>query len=222
MKLTGLIIPILILAAACSTGSRDVSFEELDRTLELKSRLDESNFEILKSDPFAVEASFRILSSENSVPSTWHVDFAGTDIDLSELKPEDGMGISHASGRISSVYAFSEFIAPKYGQFAPVAVAHYVIPENGLDIVLLIVCFQTDPDENPSGLSVRSLDGIETSAPFAVAIDTSELKGLYFYDEYIDSGEKFSIAGRPDWDRGVLLLTRLDEDTVLSIYLPWY
>ena len=75
---------------------------------------------------------------------------------------------------------------------------------------MLLVAFQSDPKGSLSGIGVKSMDttGSELSAPFALDVGADELKGKFFYDQFIAGPQPQAIAARSDWDRGFMLLTK--------------
>ena len=208
----------------CARRPVQSSLPEVNAKLELEARLSGANFSIVQSDLDAVQASWEALTQSTALPDPWPIQFAGTQVEIPPLDPGNAVGIDHTDGRRTVVYLFPDASKPPYGQFSPLAVAHYMIPEPKTDIVLLLVCFQSDSQRAMAGLGVRSLDpaGEETSAPFALAAGPSDLAGKFFYDEFIESSKREAVAARSEWDRGFLLLTRFDPDTILSTYLPWY
>ena len=208
----------------CGREKQTQVLPEANRVMELEARLTSSEFSLLQSDREAVKESMQVLATSVVIPDLWQIDFASTEVKVPKLNPENAVGIKHTSGRISAVYLFDDVKMPGYGEFVPLALAHYLVPEPRLDVILLLVCFQSSPDGALTGIGVRSLDmeGVETSAPFALALDVSELQGKFFYDEFISGSAQQAVAGRASWDRGFLLLTRLSDFAVLSTYLPWY
>jgi len=215
---------VLLLISSCGGTGEEHSFSDLDAKLQLEARLQESEFDIITSSEQAVEMSWSIIGTEGIIPDTWHLDFSGSDITIPDISPESCTGILHPNGRVTAVYTFPDPQPPPYGELVPIAIAHYMVTEPELDILLLIVAFQADPDNNPAGIGVRTVDtdGYDLSAPFSIALDESELAGMFFYDEYIESDAVHSMAARTDWDRGFLLLTRLNDSIILSTYVPWY
>jgi hypothetical protein len=224
------LVPILLLLLsifvlpACGNKSGSKVLSQVDPKLELDKRLTGVNFSLIKSDRSAVDTSWDYISHSAVLPESWPVGFAGSSVQVPEPDKSSAFGIRHPDGRITAVFPFADVSVPEYGKFEPLAIANYCIPETDVRIILLLVCFQSDPGNSLSGLAVRSLDpqGVETSVPFALAVRSSELRGKFFYDEFIDGKENKAVAGRADWDRGFLLLTRLNADTVLSTYLTWY
>jgi len=223
---------IVIIAAAmaifmclgCAKPSREHGLADLNKDLELEARLSAANFALVSSDAGAVAESHSILIKNHNIPDTVPLEFAGKDVTVPGISTDDAVGMHITNGRLMSVYMFDVPHRPGYGEIIPLALAHYVIPSTGLEFVLLLVCFQYDTEGSNLGIGVRSvsLDGVETSAPFAIALKPEELAGKFFYDDFVGSGEVQAVAGRDDWDQGFLLLTRLDEGTILSTYLPWY
>lgn len=213
----------VIAGYSCSRQPENYNWEEINSVLDLETRLEDSSLEITEADPDAILMSRELISGMD-LPSEWPIQFASREVQVPDIDFESGLGIVHTDSHITVVYPFEDFIMPGYSQFRPLGIAHYIIPSNDLDILVLLVCFQTDPDGSPEGLMLRSLDieGRETSAPFAVTLPSGELAGRFFYDEFIESGRKFSLAANSGWSRGFLLLTRLDGDFILSTYLPWY
>jgi hypothetical protein len=225
-----LLVLVAMSQAGCMHRVTEHTLPELNTGLELEARLEAVNFSIVESDLDAVAVSWSALEHGEDLPRSWPVEFAGTEVELPPIDPDEGVGIAHTDGRVTAVYPMPEPRLPAYGEVLPLAVAHYHIPDRaqdargtGLDIVLLMVCFQADPSGSLAGIGVRSVgvDGVEISAPFAVALRPEQLRGKFFYDEFIAGGEKQQVAARPSWDRGFLLLTRPTEDVVLSTYLPW-
>ena len=208
----------------CAKPSREHGLKDLNRDLELEVRLSAANFELVSSDAGAVSESYSILTDNRNIPDTVPLEFAGKDVTVPAISTDNAVGMHMTNGRLMSVYMFDIPHRPGYGEIIPLALAHYAIPSNGLEFTLLLVCFQYDTEGSNLGIGVRSvsLDGVETSAPFAVALKPEELAGKFFYDDFIGSGEVQAVAGRDDWDQGFLLLTRLDDETILSTYLPWY
>lgn len=215
---------LVLMFVSCAEKTPTVSLDSLDKSMELSLRLEESEFSILDSEIPAVEYSYSVLNSGEDLSGTWYIEFAGKEVDVAAIDKGASWGLVYENQRRTAIYENDKFEVPAYGEIEPLAITHYIIPENEISVVLMLVCFQTDPTNDPRGLSVRSVDreGMETSAPFAVALNISELHGLMFYDEFIESGEKYAVAARKDWDRGCLLLTKISGETVLSTYLPWY
>jgi hypothetical protein len=219
-----LICVSFVCVTACGSKSSSKVLPQVDPKLELDKRLTGVDFSLLQSNRDAVDTSWNSLSHSTVIPENWPVNFAGSSVKVPKIDPSHAVGIKHADGRITAVYPFPDSKIPEYGKFQPLALAHYMVPETRLDIVLLLVCFQSDPENSLSGLAVRSLDlqGVETSVPFAIAAKADELRGKFFYDQFLAGSENQAVAGRAEWDRGFLLLTRFDANTVLSTYLTWY
>jgi hypothetical protein len=224
-----LIIYIVLLCAglapiSCTQKTDDKTLPKVDPKLELDQRLTGADFSLIQSDPGAVEVSRRALTQSTVLPEQWPIEFANTKVAVPSIDAARAVGIRHDDGRSTVVYLFPDVELPAYSKFEPLALAHYMIPAEGVNIVLLIVSFQSDSQGSLAGIAVRSLDpdGIETGVPFAIAAKSDELKGKFFYDQFLSGPDNQAIAGRPAWDRGFMLLTRYNPDTVLSTYLAWY
>jgi hypothetical protein len=219
-----LVLVLLFFSQACGSKQQQKELPQVDPKLELETRLKGVDFSIVQSDSDAVHRGREAIARSVALPEPWPIDFAGTQIHVPSIDSARPVGLDHSDGRFTVAYLFPDIKPPKYGEFAPLAIAQYIVPEGQLDIVVLIVCFQSDPQGSLSGLGVKTLDtsGWELSAPFALAVGSNELKGKFFYDEFLAGGDRQAIAGRPDWDRGFMLLTRLDDKSVLSTYAPWY
>ena len=227
-----LIILGLVMAPACQRDAQVAPLPQMDTGLQLDQRLAGVNFSIVQSDLQAVRTGFERLNESTVLPEQWPIDFASTQVEIPDVNPlTDGgvdpsraVGISHTDGRTTVVYLFPDISAPAYGQFCPLAVAQYVVPEVNMNLVFLLVCFQSDPNGAIEGLGARAIDpsGQEISAPFSLATSPGNLRGKFFYDEFISSSDRQAVAARSDWDRGFMLLSRLGPDIILSTYLPWY
>ncbi len=219
-----LLLMLALLAASCNPSTGPVDNPVEDESLKLMTRLEMADFSLVTSDAEAVAVSLSVLSNDLQLPDPWSLEFSGGELSLPELDPGNAYGISHPNGRASVIYTFPASAVPTYEQIVPVAVAHYRIGEAGTDLILLLVAFQSDPGGSNTGVGVLSLntDGLEMSAPFALALTHDELSGRFFYDDFLSGDSDTALAGRPEWDQGVLILTRLGEEVVLSTYLPWY
>ncbi len=210
----------------CDRKSGNVGVPELEKTMQLKTRLESADFQLVASDDEAVAKSWAALGEGSAIPQSWKLDFGGVEVSVPHIDPADAIGIAHTSGRITAVYPMRNPPLPKYGagEIVPIAVAHYMIPDPRLDIILLLVCFQSDPKGSNQGIGVKSVNtqGVEVSAPFALALKPEELSGMFFYDEFISGSDVQRVAARNDWDQGFLLLTLLGPDVILSTYVPWY
>jgi len=210
----------------CDRKPGNVGVSELEKTMQLKTRLEAADFRLVASDDEAVAKSWEALGEGSAIPQSWKLDFAGVEVAVPRIDPADAIGIAHTNGRITAVYPMPNPPMPKYGtgEIVPIAVAYYMIPEPRLDIILLLVCFQYDPKGSNQGIGVKSvnMEGVEVSAPFALALKPEELSGMFFYDEFISGSDVQRVAARKDWDQGFLLLTMLGADVILSTYVPWY
>ena len=215
---------MLVLSASCAKRSQEHTWSELNLALELETRLREVDFSLVESDMGAVERSRGSLERSGMIPNPWPIRFAGEELPVSLVDALEATGITHENGRLTVIYPMPEPRVPGYGELVPIAIAHYFVPSPRLDIVLLLVCFQADPDGSLAGIGVRSVgtDGVEISAPFALALAPGELPEGFFYGEFMGSGKDQMVAARGTWDRGFLLISRLSEDAILSTYLPWY
>ena len=215
---------LFLIGSGCSPRPRPTTLEEANRELELETRLTGAAFSIVQSEPEAVMESYEALTGSAVIPEMWPLEFAGTSVEMPGIDPSTAIGIAGKSGRSMVVYPFPDVSMPEYGKIVPLAVAQYTIPEPEVQLVLLLICFQSDPEGSINGLSVRSVDtsGIETSAPFALATGPEELRGKFFYDEFLAGSEQQAVAANPGWDRGFMLLTRFTSDVILSTFLPWY
>ncbi len=215
---------IVTILTACPGRTPEYNVSQLEETLQLETRLEASEFSLMQSNEEAVAISWEMLDEGDILPASWHLEFAGEDIAIWNIDPGHAVGIMHPNGRVTTVYPVTEPITLEFGEIEPVCVAHYYIPEPRLDIILLLVCFQSDPDGSNAGVGVKSIniDGIEISAPFALALRQEDLSGLFFYDEFISGAEGQRVAAREEWDQGFLLLTRIGPEAILSTYLPWY
>lgn len=215
---------LLLSILGCSRSTGEHGWTDIDRAVELEARLSEADFSLLESDPEAVRLSWERLQESGELPRQWQLEFAGAALSVPPVDPEGAIGMFHSDGRLSVVYPFDDATLPSYGEIVPLAVAHYFVPETDVQVVLLLVCFQSDPKEGHAGIGVRSVavDGREMSAPFALAVKPEELAGKFFYDQFFSMSEKHAVASRAEWNRGFLLITQLAPDAVLSTYLPWY
>jgi len=215
---------MLFVISGCVKPAQEQGLPDLNRDLELEIRLTAADFSIIESYSEVVDASYASLLEKFTIPETVRLEFAGKDVGIPEISPGNAVGMGLTNGRSMVVYLFDIAHRPGYGEIVPLALSHYRVPSVDLDIVLILVCFQYDTEGSNVGIGVRSvnLEGVETSAPFAVALAPDELAGKFFYDEFINGGMEQAVAGREDWDQGYLMLTRLDEETIVSTYLPWY
>jgi hypothetical protein len=215
---------LIVSAISCNRALAVHDLPELDQSLALMTRLESADFSLVTSNPEAVAISLSVFSSEIILPDSWPVEFAGIDVDVPPINPSTAIGISHTNGRDTVVYPMANPPAPKYGDLIPIVIAHYYIPEPRMDLVLLLLAFQSDPGESASGIGIRAVgpDGTEISAPFALALTPEDLSGRFFYDDFIAGTETQRVAAREAWDQGVLLLTRLGPETILSTYVAWY
>lgn len=218
------IVFTIVIVYGCSPRPQPTALEEADRDLELETRLRGAAFSIVESEPEVVMESYEALTASGVLPEMWPLEFSGTSIEIPAIDRSTAIGIKNRTGRLTVVYPFPDLVMPKYGKIVPLAVAHYMVPDKRLQIVLLLVCFQSDPQDSMSGLSVRSVDesGVETSAPFALATDPGELRGKFFYDEFLSGSKQQVVAANPNWDRGFMLLTQFNPEVILSTFLPWY
>lgn len=218
------VIGALLIFCGCVEKDQESSISEVNRALELDKRLTSADFSIIKSEPEVVKIAMEMMTQSVVIPEQWRIEFAGQTLDLPDIEQTVAQGYKHDDGRMTIVYMFQGVKVPDYGKFIPLAIAQYIVPEKNLQIVLLLVCFQSDPEGGLSGISVRSLDisGVETAAPFALAANCEDLKGKFFYNEFLDSADEQRIAGRSGWNRGFLLLSKLSKEVILSTYLSWY
>ena len=218
------LILMTVLVCGCPSSVDEHGLADLNMELELENRLTVADFSIIESDSDVVDESYSALMENVEIPVGIEVEFAGKDVGIPPISPDRAIGMQLTNGRSMVVYLFDDMQRPMYGEIRPLALSHYMIPSADLELVLLLVCFQYDTGESNVGIGVRSLnlEGTEMSAPFAVAVSPDELAGKFFYDGFIEGGDEQAVAGRDDWDQGFLLLTRLDDETVLSTYLPWY
>jgi hypothetical protein len=217
-------VAALMQVTACPSGNGHVGNPVEDESLGLMTRLESVDFDLVSSDPEAVAVSWEALEQGQVLPDPWPLELSGGSESIPPPDPDQAFGITHSNGRRSVIYMLPGISDPSYEQIVPLAVAHYYIPEPRQDIILLLTAFQTDPSESLQGIGVISVntDGLEMSAPFALALKPEDLSGRFFYDEFVSGDSATGLAGRPEWDQGVLLLVRLREDAVLSVYLPWY
>ena len=210
--------------SGCRQDTGELTISRLDMMMDFETRLTDANFVIVESDESAVSTSWDRLGSGSRIPSSWEVDFSGTEISVPPPNPETAFGITHNDGRITVVYPVGEALYPDYGEIIPLAVAHYIIPSKDLEIILLVVCFQADPEGSMAGIGARTVnpDGEDLSAPFAIAMSNEELSGKFFYDEFINGGKDQAVCERSGSNQSFLLLTRLSDETILSTYVPWY
>jgi hypothetical protein len=196
----------------------------MDTGLQLDQRLSVVNFSLVQNDPDAVEMSYNAISQSIVLPESWPVQFANIEVSVPQIDPSNAIGITHIDGRRTVVYLFPDVQVPVFGQFIPLGIANYMIPEADLNLIFLIVCFQADPDGNISGIGARCIDisGKDISAPFALVTTSAQLSGKFFYDQFLASDAQQAVAGRQDWDRGFVLISRLAPDVILSTYIPWY
>ena len=218
------LVTFALLLTGCSGSTGEHGWSDIDRAVELEARLAEADFSLVESNPEAVRVSWEKLKEEEALPEPWLLEFAGASVHVPQANSDTAVGIVHADGRLSVLYPFPDPAVPTYGEIFPLAIAHYMVPDAEVQVVLLLVCFQGDPQGGLAGVGVRSVSrhGRETGAPFALAVRPEELAGKFFYDEFGSMSQVHAVASRADWDRGVLLITRLAPDAVLSTYLPWY
>jgi len=217
-------VTLLFIACGCNGDMKEHDFPEIYTSLDLETRLQGVDFSLVETNRDAVMRSWEELDEGRAVPETWELAFSGSSIALPPVDPEEAIGILHSNGRSSVIYPMPDPDVPEYGEIMPLAVAHYRIPQNDLDIVLLLVCFQADPDGSLEGIGVRSVDrdGTGLSAPFALALRPGDLEGKFFYDEFIAGTSEQGVAARVEWDQGIMLVSRLSKDVILSTYVPWY
>jgi len=211
-------------ACGCTRSAPEHDFPEIYTSLDLETRLTGVDFSLVESNGDAVAESWRTLDEGDAIPETWELDFSRSRISPPTVDPSGAIGLEHSNGRLSVIYPFPDLEVPQYGGIVPLAVAHYRIPENNLDIILLLVCFQADPDGSLAGIGVRSVDtvGYGLSAPFALALKPEDLAGKFFYDEFLEGSAMQRVAARSEWDQGIMLVSRLSQDVILSTYVPWY
>ncbi|MCX6646098.1 MAG: hypothetical protein NTY09_07060 [bacterium] len=214
----------VILSCGCRHDNGEMTVSHLDMMMDFETRLTDANFVLVDSDNAAVSESWEKLESGARIPEKWGADFSGTEIAVPSCDPETAFGITHEDGRITVVYPVGQPGYPEYGNIIPLAVAHYLIPNKNLEILLLVVCFQSDPKGSMSGIGARTvnINGEDLSAPFAIAMSREELQGKFFYDDFINGGKVQAVCERSVSDQSFLLLTRLNEGTILSTYVPWY
>ncbi len=218
---------LMALGISCDIGDRELhggeAIEEVELQEILDRRLNRMDFSLVEDDPEASELSREILDNEIDIPNQWPKQFAGDRVAVQSPEQMRTLGILHDDGRSTCVYLLPEPRLPAYGELVPLAIAHYHIPDPNLDIVLLLVCFQSDPQEKLSGIGVRSIDpeGREVSTPFAVALKPEYLAGRELYDEFLSGEEVQAVGAHTGWSRGFLLLSRVAPDVILSAYLHW-
>jgi hypothetical protein len=214
----------VIFSCGCRHDNGEMTVSRLDMMMDFETRLNDANFVLVNSDNSAVNASWGMLESGARIPQQWSVDFSGTEITVPSPDPETAFGITHEDGRITVVYPVGQQGYPEYGNIIPLAVAHYLIPNKNLEIILLIVCFQSDSKGSMAGIGSRTvgINGEDLSAPFAIAMSREELQGKFFYDDFLDGGRVQAVCERSGSDQSFLLLTKLNEGTILSTYVPWY
>jgi len=212
------------LVSSCSGSQPTHSLPDIDESLALMTRLEAADFSLVTGNPDIVALSREYLAGEGILPNPWPVEFAGAELEIPDILSASAVGIPHTTGRTSVVYLFPEPGFPEYGELVPIAVAHYHIDEPEVNLVILLAAFQSDPGGSESGIGVRSVNtgGVEMSAPFALALKPEDLAGKFFYDEFMSGSETQRVAARKSWDQGILLLTRIRSDAVVSTYLPWY
>lgn len=213
-----------VLVSGCDHAPREMTISRLDVLMDFETRLSEANFILVESDTNAVTRSWEALEMGGRIPETWFVGFAGNQVTIPSPDPATAYGISHSDGRTTVVYLLGEPYYPEYGDFIPLAVAHYIVPQGDFDIILLVICYQTDPKGSMLGIGARTInpDGEDLSAPFAIAMNLDELLGKFFYDDFLESGEAQAVCERFESNQSFLLLTRLNDDSILSTYVPWY
>ena len=220
-----IIVPIfLMFLTGCRAESGEMTISRLDMMMDFETRLTEADFVLVESDTAAVAQSWEALESGGRIPATWEPDFAGIEVAVPSPDPLTAYGISHSDGRITVVYPVGEPEIPDYGEIIPLAVAHYIVPDKSLEIILLVLCLQADPEGSMMGVGARTVnpDGEDLSAPFAIAMSRDELQGKFFYDDFINGLESQAVCERSGSNQSFLLLTRLEEGTILSTYVPWY
>ncbi len=221
---TGSLIIGLVIAIGCQQDGQEREMPDFNKELELDARLEMSGFSLVHNDRDAVDASWTVLDGGNIIPDLLEVEFAGEGVRISKPDPSEAIGISHTNGRLSVVYPLDSSEFPTFGDLVPIAMAHYVIPENETDILLLMLSFQVDKDESNIGVGLKTInmEGKEMSAPFAVAMEPEKLSGKFFFDEFLAGDQTHDVAARNEWDQGILLITKLSGTSILSTYLPWY
>lgn len=213
-----------VLVSGCDHAPREMTISRLDVLMDFETRLSEANFILVESDSSAVTRSWETLEMGGRIPETWFIGFVGNQVTIPSPDPVTAYGISHSDGRTTVVYPLGEPHYPEYGEILPLAVAHYIVPQGDFDIILLVICYQADPKGSMLGIGARTIspDGEDLSAPFAIAMNPGELQGKFFYDDFLDSGEAQAICERFESNQCFLLLTRLNDDSILSTYVPWY
>ena len=142
------VILIASLQYGCPSAEREQGLVDLNMELELENRLTVADFSIIESDADVVSESYSALMENIDIPRNLEVEFAGREVLIPSISPDDSIGMRLTNGRSMVVYLFDILNRPSFGEIMPLAIGHYTIPSADLEFVILLVCFQYDTNES--------------------------------------------------------------------------